>query len=63
MERPWVVGEGCALQIWREVADMLNKQSRTDDKGWGIIAPRRKINSLLRNLTQNLGLGLIFGTT
>jgi hypothetical protein len=33
MARPRVADGGDGLQIWR-VADILNKQSRTADKGW-----------------------------
>jgi hypothetical protein len=28
------VADGDGLQIWRVVANILNKQSRTADKGW-----------------------------
>jgi hypothetical protein len=34
MARPEVAGGGGALQLWREAANILNKQSRTADKGW-----------------------------
>jgi hypothetical protein len=34
MERPLVVDGGDALQVWRVAANILNKQSRTSDKGW-----------------------------
>jgi hypothetical protein len=34
MAHPQVVDGGEALQIWREAANILNKQSRTDDNGW-----------------------------
>jgi hypothetical protein len=32
--RPQVADGGDALQVWREVTNTLNKQSRTDEKGW-----------------------------
>jgi hypothetical protein len=32
--RPQVAGGGDALQFWRVAANILNKQSRTADKGW-----------------------------
>jgi hypothetical protein len=32
--RPQVADEGFGLQIWRVAAYILNKQSRTADKGW-----------------------------
>jgi hypothetical protein len=31
---PQVVDGGNGLQIWRVTANILNKQSRTADKGW-----------------------------
>jgi hypothetical protein len=34
MARPRVADGGDALQFWREAANILNKQSRTADKGW-----------------------------
>jgi hypothetical protein len=34
MARPQVADGGDALQLWREAANILNKQSRTADKGW-----------------------------
>jgi hypothetical protein len=34
MARPQVVDEGDGLQIWSIAANILNKQSRTADKGW-----------------------------
>jgi hypothetical protein len=34
MARPQVADGGDGLQIWREAANILNKQSRTADKGW-----------------------------
>jgi hypothetical protein len=34
MARPQVADGGDGLQIWRVVADVLNKQLRTAEKGW-----------------------------
>jgi hypothetical protein len=34
MARPQVADGGDALPFWREAANILNKQSRTADKGW-----------------------------
>jgi hypothetical protein len=34
MARPQVADGGDCLQIWRITANILNKQSRTADKGW-----------------------------
>jgi hypothetical protein len=34
MARPQVADGGDALQVWRVAANILNKQSRTPDKGW-----------------------------
>jgi hypothetical protein len=34
MARPQVADGGDALQLWRAAANILNKQSRTADKGW-----------------------------
>jgi len=34
MTRPWVAGEGHGLQIWSVAANILNEQSRPDDKEW-----------------------------
>jgi hypothetical protein len=34
MARLRVAGGGDGLQIWREALNVLNKQSRTVDKGW-----------------------------
>jgi hypothetical protein len=44
---------------------MLNKQSRTADKGWpsslvvgwGLTTPHRKKRNMLRNVTKGLGIG------
>jgi hypothetical protein len=37
MARPQVADGGDALQLWREAANIVNKQSRTADKGWSSI--------------------------
>jgi hypothetical protein len=34
MARPQVADGGDGLQIWRVAANILNKQSRTAEKGW-----------------------------
>jgi hypothetical protein len=34
MARPQLADGGDGLQIWRVAANILNKQSRTADKGW-----------------------------
>jgi hypothetical protein len=54
------------LQIWRVAANILNKRSRTADKGWSSsLGVGPSVNSLpynltmLRNISQALGLGLI----
>jgi len=62
---------GDGLQIWRIAANILNKQWWTADKGLSPIlgvrlgfnssSPRK--DSFLRNVTQGLGIGRIFGTT
>jgi hypothetical protein len=54
------------LQIRRVAANVLNKQSQTTGKGWSSILAlgeglttchRKKINSILQNVTQGLGIG------
>jgi hypothetical protein len=60
MARPQVADGGEGLQIWRVVANILNKQSRTADKGWpsslgvgrGITTPHRKKRNTSRNVTH-----------
>jgi hypothetical protein len=55
------------LQIWRVAANILNKQSRTADKGWssslgvgrGANNSSPQIIILLRKFTRSLGYGLI----
>jgi hypothetical protein len=34
MARPQVTDGGDGFQIWRVAANILNKQSRTTDRGW-----------------------------
>jgi hypothetical protein len=49
MARPRVADGGYGLQIWRVVANILNKQSHTADKGWSSgfwIGRRANISSL-----------------
>jgi hypothetical protein len=64
MARSQVAGEGEGLQIWRVAAYILNKQSRTDEKGWSSSlgvgredAPHRKKSNILRNVSKRLGPG------
>jgi hypothetical protein len=60
MARPRVADGGYGLQMWRMAANVLNKQSRTADKGWssawelgeGLTIYRKK--QLLWNVTQRL---------
>jgi hypothetical protein len=67
MARPQIAEGGDCLQIWRVAANILNKQSRTADKGsfsslgvgLGANNSPYKI-SLLRKITKDLGLGQIF---
>jgi hypothetical protein len=66
MERPQVADGGDALQLWREAANILNKQSRTADKGWSSsLGVERGANnspskiSMLRKHSQSLGPGRI----
>jgi hypothetical protein len=63
------VSSGCGwrngLQQWRLAANILNKQSRTDNKGWpsslgvgsGVNNPSPRKRNLLRKLLKSLGLG------
>jgi hypothetical protein len=48
MARPQVADGGDGLQVWRVAANILNKQSRTVDKGWssGFGVERGAKNSL-----------------
>jgi hypothetical protein len=67
MARLGVADGGDRLQIRRVAVNILNKQSRTDYKGWSSsLRVGRRVNeslpkkkSLLRNVTQGLGLGQI----
>jgi hypothetical protein len=60
MEHPQVVDGENGLQMWREVADILNKQSRTAGKGSfsgfgferGADNSSPQKDSMLRNVTQ-----------
>jgi hypothetical protein len=64
MARPQVADGGDGLQLWRVVANILNKQSRTADMGWSssLEVGRGARNcsvlkkNLLPNVTQGLGL-------
>jgi hypothetical protein len=60
MARPQVA-DGDGLQIWRVAANILNKQSRTADKGVGRGANNSSPSkiSLLRKITRSLGPGWI----
>jgi hypothetical protein len=57
-----VAREGDGLQIWKVAANILNKQSRTAEKGWssslgaerGLAAPHHTKISLLLNATTGL---------
>jgi len=48
--RPQVADGGEGLQIWRVAANILNKQSRTADKGWSssLEVARRACKNLVR---------------
>jgi hypothetical protein len=66
MARPQVSDGGDALQLWREAANILNKQSRTADKGWSSsLGVGRGANnspykiSLSQKHSQSLGPGRI----
>lgn len=61
-----VVGGGNDLQMWRVSADILNKQSRTTDKGWSSnLRDKRKLttlhceNRLMQNVAQGIRNGRI----
>jgi hypothetical protein len=66
MAPPRVADEGDGPQIWRVAENVLNKQSRTANKGVALqlgvgrvvsnSSPLKK-NSLLRNVTEGLGIG------
>jgi hypothetical protein len=67
MARLHVADRGDGLQIWRVAANILNKQSRTVDRGWhsslgvgrGTNNPHRKTLYLLRSMYKDLGNGRI----
>jgi hypothetical protein len=67
MARHQVTNGGDGLQIWRVATNILNKQSRTADRGWssslgvgrGAKTHHRKKSNLLRNISQSLGPGRI----
>jgi hypothetical protein len=67
MPRPQVADGGDGLQIWRVTVNILNKQSRTSDRGWssslgfgrGLTIHHRKNSNLLRNVSHSLGPGRI----
>jgi hypothetical protein len=67
MTRSRVADRGDGLQIWRVPANVLNKQSRTADKGLysslgvrlGANNPYRKNQITLRNIRHSLGPGRI----
>jgi hypothetical protein len=69
MARPQVADGGDGLQLWREAANILNKQLRTADKGWssslgigrGLTTPLREKISLLRNVHEALDLDGFLG--
>jgi hypothetical protein len=60
MARPQVVDGGGGLKIWRIAANILNRQSRTDDRGWSSSLgvgreannPHRKTTNVLRNVLK-----------
>jgi hypothetical protein len=67
MARPQVADGGDALQLWRVAVNILNKQSRTTDKGWSSSlgfgrgannSSQEKISSL-RTFEKGLGPGRI----
>jgi hypothetical protein len=68
MARPRVAVGGDGLQIWREAANVLNKQSPIADKAWSssLGVGRGDINSknarLLRYITQGLGICVFLWT-
>jgi hypothetical protein len=45
MAHPQVADGGEGLQIWRVAANVLNKQSRTADKGWSSLGVGRGTNN------------------
>jgi hypothetical protein len=69
MARPQVADGGEGLQIWRVAANILNKQSRTADKGWpsswgvGLTTPHHKKETRYEMLQRASELDGYFGTT
>jgi hypothetical protein len=71
MARPQVADGEDGLQIWRVAANILNKQSRTADKGWpsslvvgrGAKTPHRKKETCYEMLQRASELDGYFGTT
>jgi hypothetical protein len=64
MARPRVVEGGDGLKIWRVATNILNKQSRTADKGWfsSLEVGRGADNSLpSKTLSCNVTEGLRIG--
>jgi len=67
MALPWVAGGAYGFQMWGVAANVLNKQSQTSDKalssslgvGRGANNSLPYKNSLLRTVTQGLGIGRI----
>jgi hypothetical protein len=60
MACPWVADGGGGLQMWTVAANILNKQSRTADKGKSSsLRVEREANNLLRYVTQGVGIARI----
>jgi hypothetical protein len=64
MAWPQVADTGDGLQIWKVAANILNKQSRTDDREWpssmGVLTnPTIKVCICCKLFTQCLGNGWI----
>jgi hypothetical protein len=58
--RPQVADGGNGLQIWRVAANILNKQSRTADKGWSSrLGLGVGLTSFLQEFVRNFGPGQI----
>jgi hypothetical protein len=58
MARPQVVDGGDGLQIWRVAVNILNKQSRTADKGWhSSFGVAQEANNPHRKKTSGFGGG------
>jgi hypothetical protein len=62
---PQIAYGGDVLQIWKVAANILNKQSRTADRGWssslgirwGAKNPQCKTSNLLHIIIKSLGQG------